>query len=954
MQGELRQLFPTQQVDILAINEAGQQGGNDNTTADLPVVQDVNNDGIAGSDTWVAWDATWRDVTILDANNVVTAVYNLTTNDLSQPAKYAELRQLFANALTANQRPSTPTGIDLLPEADSGGSNTDNLTNFNNADAARALRLSVSGVTPNATVNVFASSTLIGSGIASGSTVTIVTNGTVALPDGAASLTATQTIGSTASDPSPALALTIDAAVPTFSSTAVTAASVGEAYSYNAETSEEGFVGLTYLLSSPPAGMTIDQNSGVISWTPTAAQLGNVNVTVQAVDAAGNTGAQAFTVVVTTENDPPVALDDTGATDEDTALSVAAPGVLSNDTDPDANTALTVTAFDATSTRGATVVVGANGSYTYDPRTSVELGNLAEGATLEDTFTYTVSDGQGGTDVATVRITVTGKADAPPPTISVGDATIAEGNSGTTNLVFTVTLSAAATNVVTVNYATANVTATSGVDYTATTGTLTFAVGETSKTISVPITGDTVDEPNETFELNLSAPVNATLADSQATGTITDDDAAPTISITPTTTVTEGDSGTVNATLTVTLSNASSQSVTVAYTTQNGTAVAPGDYTTTSGTLTFAPGETSKTITVPIAVDNATESSENFKVVLSAPTNATLGTAEGTVTITDDDGPGTVQFSSSTYTVDESAGTITITVTRTGGDAAGVTVQYATSNGTAIAGSDYTTTSGTLTFAAGETSKTFTIPILVDAVLEQNETLNLTLSSPGGGGTLGTPATATLSITEIQETPEEEIVNQAYEDLLGREAEAAGLKFYADQLDDGRMNEFQMATAIQNSPEYRTRQLQSMYQKYLGRTADATGLAAHMSYLSSGGTWDGIRTTFMASNEYYRRAGGTDAGFLSAIYRDVLGRAIDAVGQREFSNLLEDTSRETVVKRLLASDEANDKKVAAVYDELLGRSANAAEIDFYSSLLARGAKEDQIISAFVASDEYEG
>jgi hypothetical protein len=313
-----------------------------------------------------------------------------------------------------------------------------------------------------------------------------------------------------------------------------------------------------------------------------------------------------------------------------------------------------------------------------------------------------------------------------------------------------------------------------------------------------------------------------------------------------------------------------------------------------------------------------------------------------------------VQFSSSTYTVDESAGTITITVTRTGGDAAGVTVQYATSNGTAIAGSDYTTTSGTLTFAAGETSKTFTIPILVDAVLEQAETLNLTLSAPGGGGTLGTPATATLSITEIQETPEEEIVNKAYEDLLGREAEAAGLKFYADQLDDGRMNEFQMATAIQNSPEYRTRQLQSMYQKYLGRAADSTGLAAHMSYLSAGGTWDGIRTTFMASNEYYRRAGGTDAGFLSAIYRDVLGRAIDAVGQREFSNLLEDTSRETVVKRLLASDEANDKKVAAVYDELLGRSANAAEIDFYSSLLARGAKEDQIISAFVASDEYEG
>lgn len=952
MQGELRELFPTQAMDILAINEAGQESGNDATTADLPVVQDVNTDGIAGSDTWTAWNATWRDVTILNATNTVTAVFNLTTNNLAEPDNYAELKQLFVDALTANQRPTAPTGIDLVPEADSGGSSTDNLTNFNNSDAAHALRLSISGVSNGATVNVFSGSTLIGTATASGTTVTIVTNGTAALADGAASLTATQTVGSSTSDASPALAITIDAAVPTFSSTPVTDGAVGEAYSYNAQSSEEGTVGLTYLLSSPPTGMTIDQNTGVVSWTPTASQTGNANVTIQAVDAAGNTGTQAFTIAVTTTNDPPVGTDDTGATDEDTVLNVAAPGVLSNDTDPNAGATLTVTAFDAASTRGATVTVGTDGSYTYDPRTSIELGNLAEGATLEDTFTYTVSDGQGGTDVATVRITVTGKADAPPPTASVADASIAEGNSGSTNLVFTVTLSAAATNVVTINFATANVTATAGADYTSTSGTLTFGIGETSKTISVPILGDAIDEPNETFELNLSAPVNATLTDSQANGTITDDDATPTVSIAGAT-VTEGDSGTVNATLTVTLSNASSQTVTVAFTTQNGTATAPGDYTTTSGTLTFAAGETSKTITVPIAVDAVTESAENFKVVLSSPTNATLGTAEGTVTITDDDGPGAVQFSASTYNVAEADGTVTITVTRTGGDAAGVTVQYATSNGTATAGSDYTNSSGTLTFAAGETQKTFTVPIAVDAVLEQNETFTLTLSAPGGGGTLGTPSTATVTITEIQETPEEQVVNKAYEDLLGREAEDAGLQFYADQMESGRMNEFQMATAIQNSPEYRTRQLQQMYQKYLGRSADAAGLSAHMNYLAAGGAWDGVRATFMASNEYYRRAGGTDAGFLAAIYRDVLGRAIDSVGQQEFSRLLRNANRETVAKRLLASDEAYDKKVAAVYDELLERTATTREIDFYSNLLARGAREDQIIAAFVASPEYD-
>ncbi len=951
MQTELRALFPLQQVNILGVNEEGQEADFDLIDEELPIVQDVDANSDNASDVWTSWEIEWRDVVVLNGANVVTDVYNLTNNSLANAANYATLKQMFVDALTDNARPSAPTSIDLLPEADSGGSSTDNLTNFNNADAAHVLRLRVNGVTDSATVRVFAGATLIGTGFASGGTVDIVTNGTFPLADGAVSLTATQQIGDSVSDASPAQSITIDATTPVITSTAVTAASVGVAYSYDVQTADESAPGLTYLLASPPAGMTINQDTGVITWTPTAAQFGNASVTVQAVDAAGNTGTQSFTVAVTTTNDPPVALDDTGATDEDTALNIAAPGVLSNDTDPDASDTLTVTAFDATSSQGATVVVNANGSYSYDPRSSAILGALNEGQTLEDTFTYTVSDGQGGQDVATVRITVTGKADAPPPTVSVSDVSIAEGNTGQANLVFTVTLSAAATNVVTVNYATDNVTATAGTDYTLTSGTLTFAIGETSKTISVPILGDTTDEPNETFELDLSAPVNATLADAQATGTITDDDPLPTVSIAGTT-VTEGDSGTVNATLTVTLSNPSSQSVTVAFGTQNGTATAPGDYTTTSGTLTFAAGETSKTITVPITVDAATESSEAFTVALSAPTNSTLGTATGTVTITDDDGPGAVQFSATSYTVDEAAGTVTITVTRTGGDAAGVTVQYATSNGTATAGSDYTNSTGTLTFAAGETQKTFTVPILVDAVLEQEETFTLTLSAPGGG-TLGTPSTATVRITEIQETPTESLVAQAYEDLLGREPEDAGLQFYADQLEDGRMNEFQMATAIQNSIEYRTRQIQAMYQKYLGRAGDAAGMSAHLTYLAAGGTWDGLRSTFMGSNEYYRRSGGSTNGFLAALYRDVMGRAIDPVGQSEFGRLMRNEDRDTVAKRLLASDEAQNKKVTDVYDALLDRSASAGEVDFYADLLSRGMREEQIISAFVASPEYD-
>lgn len=112
----------------------------------------------------------------------------------------------------------------------------------------------------------------------------------------------------------------------------------------------------------------------------------------------------------------------------------------------------------------------------------------------------------------------------PPPAISINDVTVAEGNAGPTNAVFNVTLSSSSTSTVTVNFATANGTATAPSDYTTTSGTATFAPSDTSENVTVPVIGDTVDEPNETFVVNLTSPINATLADAQGQGTITDDD----------------------------------------------------------------------------------------------------------------------------------------------------------------------------------------------------------------------------------------------------------------------------------------------------------------------------------------------------------------------------------------------------------------------------------------------
>jgi glucose/arabinose dehydrogenase len=204
------------------------------------------------------------------------------------------------------------------------------------------------------------------------------------------------------------------------------------------------------------------------------------------------------------------------------------------------------------------------------------------------------------------------------------------------------------------------------------------------------------------------------------------------------------------ATITVTRTGGSTGSVSVQYVTSNGSATAGSDYTTTGGTLTFLAGETSKTFTIPITNDTVMESNETVNLTLSNPTGgATLGSqAAATLTIQDDDQPqtGALQFSTTGYTVNEPQGTVTITVTRTGGSSGSVSVNYATSNGTATAGSDYTATSGTLTFAAGETTKTFTVPIINDTAVESPETVTLTLSNPTNGATLGSPAAATLTI----------------------------------------------------------------------------------------------------------------------------------------------------------------------------------------------------------------
>jgi uncharacterized repeat protein (TIGR01451 family) len=348
------------------------------------------------------------------------------------------------------------------------------------------------------------------------------------------------------------------------------------------------------------------------------------------------------------------------------------------------------------------------------------------------------------------------------PEITINDATVTEGNSGTVSATFTVALSATTGQTVKVDFATADGTAAAPSDYQANNGTLTFNPGDLTKTITVLVNGDTMDEPNETFFVNLSNVVNAVILDSQGQGTINDNDAAPSVSINDVA-VTEGNSGTTAATFTVTLSAASGFTVTVNYATADNTANAGSDYQSASGTVTFNPGETSKPFSVTVNGDADFEQNESFFVNLSSPVNVTIADGQGIGTINNDDPlPSTPNFFVDDVNISEGdSGTRTanFTVTLNPAAAQQVSVQYATANGTATAGSDYQSASGTLTFDPGETSKPVSVTINGDTLVEPDETFFVNLSNASAGTNLGDPqGTGTIQNDDLANL----VISQVY------------------------------------------------------------------------------------------------------------------------------------------------------------------------------------------------
>ncbi|NCR43314.1 MAG: tandem-95 repeat protein, partial [Microcystis aeruginosa SX13-01] len=587
----------------------------------------------------------------------------------------------------------------------------------------------------------------------------------------------------------------------------------------------------------------------------------NHSITIKASDTGNLSFEKALTITVNNVNESPSAIQLTNTSINENSPNSTVIGIL-NTTDPDANNTFTYSLVDNAGGRFAIngnqliVADGTKLDYEINQKHTITIRTQDQGGlTYDQTFDINLIDVADSSVIAFSQPTYTVKEDGTPITE------------------ITLTRSISTQGQVSVTVTPSNGTATSPLDYNNAPITVTFADGETSKKIAIPIVKDTAYEGNETLNLTLSNPTNGATIGTQKTATLTIVDTPITYYLTTPTTWTDAqaqaqamggnlvtindaaenqflvnafgsnesfwigftdavqegdwkwingepvtyvnwslgepnnngneDYGIINdpydpgpsekwydlpnnppshfppqlkgiievlngtstisiadttinesenqATVTVKLTGISQQTFTVDYNTNDGTAKAGEDYTTVSGKLTFNAGESVKTITVLINNDTAYEGNETFTLNLSNPTGgAVLGTSTATITIIDDDvpQPGTLAFSNAQFSVNEDGTPVNqIKIIRTGGSQGEVSATINLTNGTATP-EDYDIASIPVTFANGETEKFVTIPIANDTLVENTETINLTLINPTNGATLGTQKAAVLSILD--------------------------------------------------------------------------------------------------------------------------------------------------------------------------------------------------------------
>ena len=355
-----------------------------------------------------------------------------------------------------------------------------------------------------------------------------------------------------------------------------------------------------------------------------------------------------------------------------------------------------------------------------------------------EAFEVTLTNVQGAAEIdrASARGTILDNDGAPAgPQLFGFPASVAEGNSGTTILSFLLLIDQAQTSDVSVDFSTADGTAIAPGDYATTMGTATLAANTTEVRIEVAVNGDTDVEDDESLLLNLSnASAGISIVTPQLSGTIGDDDntgpTLPSMQIASTSLI-EGNSGTSDMVFAVTLSAGASNVVTVDYATQGDSATADVDYNSVNGTLTFQIGEVNQSIAVPIVGETFTEDNERFRVRLSNLTGAAVfGNTLASGTIITDEPIARVGVADVAQLEGDSGSTdLEFTVSLNVASVDIVSFDYATSDGTATAGEDYASASGSAQIAPGATATTIVVSTIGDTDNEADENFTLTLSN---------------------------------------------------------------------------------------------------------------------------------------------------------------------------------------------------------------------------------
>ncbi len=411
---------------------------------------------------------------------------------------------------------------------------------------------------------------------------------------------------------------------------------------------------------------------------------------------------------------------------------------------------------DNTATATDNDFISANGTLTFTPGLQV----LPITVTLTGDQKYELDESFAISLTNPVNVSLTDDLgigtilnDDNPPSITIDDRSVIEGNAGNSTTVFSVTLSAPSYQVITVDYQTVDSTATVvDQDYLANNGTLAFTVGQTTQWISVTHIGDTKFELDEDFQVNLANATNASVADNQAIGSLINDDAQPHLSIDNISDF-EGDTGSKVLTFTVSLSNLSYQAVGLDYVSTDGTAtVVDNDYLPISGTLNIPENQFSASIPVTIYGDLTLEPDEIFSIDISNPTNATIGDPQGTGTIQNDDALPDISISDVNLIEGDSGGvTAAFTVTLSTPSQTQVSVDYSTSDGIATTtDGDYLAASGTVFFAPGVVSQPISVTVSGDTKFELDESFLVNITNPINGVPIDNQAIGTINNDDTQ------------------------------------------------------------------------------------------------------------------------------------------------------------------------------------------------------------